>query len=291
MRRLFLFSLLSFGFGLQASAQTATPIPISVDARLIMDAAGPQQRKSLSAIYLIACPNGPAFTIGTGFLLDSGVVVTNTHVVATCTEQNLFGISTANKRVTFSSIIKDADRDLALLVPAEKLANGLRLAARADNPEPGTEVTTWGYPFAYNGVSPLLSVGYVSGYREVPSNGKSVKHIIVNGAFNHGNSGGPLLVSHNNEVIGVVVLTFNFYPPQVKQFIDGLAALRSGLMIGTATNPDGSKTPISEAQITAMVLNEFYEKTQVMIGEAIAGSELRAMLKEHSAEISSARTP
>jgi len=251
-----------------------------------MDAAGPQQRRSLSAIYLIACPNGSAFTIGTGFLLDSGVVVTNTHVVATCTEEKLFGVSTTNKRVTFSRIIKDPDRDLALLVPTEKLANGLRLAVK-DNPEPGTEVTTWGYPFYYNGISPLLSVGYVSGYREVPSNGKSVKHIIVNGAFNHGNSGGPLLVSHSNEVIGVVVLTFNFYPPEVKQIIDALASQRFGSVIGTTTSPDGSKRALNDAEVTGLVLNEFYEKTQVMIGEAVAGSELAAMIKEHSSEIPS----
>jgi hypothetical protein len=35
-----------------------------------------------------------------------------------------------------------------------------------------------------------------------------------------------------------------------------------------------------------MVLNEFCQKTQVMIGEAVAASELAAMIKEHSAELS-----
>jgi hypothetical protein len=34
-----------------------------------------------------------------------------------------------------------------------------------------------------------------------------------------------------------------------------------------------------------MVLNEFYQKTQVMIGEAVASSELAAMIKEHSSEL------
>lgn len=34
-----------------------------------------------------------------------------------------------------------------------------------------------------------------------------------------------------------------------------------------------------------MVLEEFYEKTQVMIGEAISASELVAFLKEHAAEL------
>ena len=193
-------------------AQAPTPIPTSVNGSLVIDAAGPEQRKSLGAIYLIACPESG---FGTGFLLDQGFMVTNAHVVSTCTEQNLYGISAQNKRVTFSRLIVDKDRDLALLVPTEKLTDGLKLAT-ADTPEPGTGVSTWGFPFGYNGVSPLLSVGYVSGYRTVTTNGKDVKHIVVNGAFNHGNSGGPLLVSHANQVIGVVVLTFHFYPPEVK---------------------------------------------------------------------------
>jgi hypothetical protein len=43
---------------------------------------------------------------------------------------------------------------------------------------------------------------------------------------------------------------------------------------------------LSEAQLTGMILNEFYQNTQVMIGEAVAGTELAAMLKEHSSELS-----
>lgn len=55
--------------------------------------------------------------------------------------------------------------------------------------------------------------------------------------------------------------------------------------MATITRPDGTRQPVSEAQLTGMVLNEFYQKTQVMIGEAIAGSELRAMLNEHDSEL------
>ena len=258
------------------------PIPTSVNANLVLDAAGPEQRKSLSAIYLIACPN---VGFGSGFLLDTGIMVTNSHVVATCTEQTLLGISTANKPMRFSRIIKDNNRDLALLVPSEKPpTNGLRLAAK-DNPVPGTTVSTWGYPFGYSGVSPLLSVGYVSGFREVESGGKKVKHTVVNGAFNHGNSGGPLLIAHDNEVIGIVVLTFHFYPPEVKQIIDALLGQQNGVQMGQIRRPDGTTEQLSEARLTGMVLDEFYQKTQVMIGEAISVSELAAMLKEHASEL------
>lgn len=264
-------------------AFSQTSIPTSVDARLVLDAAGPEQRRSLSAIYLIACPD---VGIGSGFLLDTGILVTNSHVVATCTEKTLYGISTTNLQVKFSRIVKDTNRDLALLVPTVNLANGLKLAA-TDSPAPGTSVTTWGYPFLYNGVSPLLSVGYVAGFRAAaPDDGKGAptKHIIVNGAFNHGNSGGPLLVAQDSQVIGIVVLTYNFYPAGLKKLIDQLSAQKFGMQ-WTFTQPDGSKQDVSETQITAAILDEFYQKTQVMIGEAIAASELEAMLKEHASEL------
>src|ERR1022692_4771084 len=233
---------------------------------------------------------GPDVGFGSSFLLESGIVATNAHVVATCTEKTLIGISTANIMVRFSRVISDKVRDLALLVPAEKLTGGFRLA-RQDSPEPGTIVSTWGYPFGYNSTSPLLSVGYVSGYRADNSSGKPVKHIVVNGAFNHGNSSGLLLIARSNQVIGIVVLTFYFYPPRlIKQLIDVLSAQRGGLQAATTTMPDGRKDYLSEAQVTGMVLNEFYQKTQVTIGEAVAGSELGAMIREHSSELPS-RTP
>jgi len=271
---------------LGTSAVAQTTVPTSVDAKLVLDAAGPQQRKSLNAIYLIACPD---VGFGSGFLLETGTMVTNSHVVATCTEKNLLGISTANKTVKFSRVIKDTNRDLALLIPTETLNNGLKLSSESNPAPPGTPVTTWGYPFGYNGTSPLLSVGYVSGFREAPSDdgkGKLVKHIVVNGAFNHGNSGGPLLIAQDNQVIGVVVLTYNFYPAGLKRLIDQLSAQKSGLQ-WTFTQPDGSKQNVSEAQITAAILDEFYQKTQVMIGEAIAASEVAATLKEHASELPS----
>ena len=281
----------SLGFCAFLQTTNPTQVPTSVNASIILDAAGPEQRKSLGSIYLIACPGvDNNASVGTGFLLANGVMVTNSHVVSTCTEQTLFGISIENQRITFSRIIKDTDRDLALLVPVGELRNGLKLAA-TDSPEPGLSVTTWGYPFVYNGVSPLLSVGYVSGFREVKSeSGKSVKHIVINGAFNHGNSGGPLLLARDNEVIGIVVLNYNFYPAGVKKLIDQLSTQQFGMQ-WTLNLPGGGTKNVSESQITAAILDEFYQKTQVMIGEAIAASELAAMMKEHAAEIPAVSTP
>ena len=149
---LFVWSCLICSLG--ARAQAPITVPTSVNAGPTLDTAGPEQRRSLNAIYLIVCPGVSA---GSGFLLDNGVIVTNVHVVATCTRETLVGMSSESKQIKFSNVIPDAGRDLALLIPAKKLtAHGLKLAAK-DNPEPGTSVSTWGYPFLYNGTSPLLS--------------------------------------------------------------------------------------------------------------------------------------
>ena len=255
----------------------------SVNADLLLDAAGSAQRSSLKNIYLIGCRRGDVVSFGTGFLLASGVIVTNAHVVTPCSGFQLAGISTTNQKVVFSKTVTDVARDLAVLVPATKLDGGYDLA-KSENPEPGTQVVTWGYPFAYTGTSPLLSVGYVAGYRNATENGKTVKHIVVNGAFNHGNSGGPLLVSRQNLVVGIVVLTFHFYPPQTRQIIDALNANSGTEVVFTSRLPDGTTKNFVESQLTAAVLDEFYNKTQIDIGEAIAVSELRDFIKERSAE-------
>ena|SRR5271165_4186349 len=113
---------------------------------------------------------------------------------------------------------------------------------------------------------------------------KPTKHIVVNAAFNHGNSGGPLLLAQENSVIGVVVMTFHFYPPAVHMLIEGMANQKSGFQY-TLNRSDGTHVELSEGQITAMILEEFYQKTQIMIGEAIAASEVAVLLKEHKQEL------
>ena len=283
-------ALVCLGLSISAKLSSQAPItsPVSVDSHMVLDAAGPEQRQSIGNIYLIACQQGQQLSVGTGFVIEGGVVITNSHVTATCDEKTLLGVTPTNKAISFKRVIKDDTRDLAILIPVLPLTGGFRLAT-SENVDPGTVVSTWGYPFAYNGVSPLLSVGYVSGYRSQLANGKMVKHVVVNGAFNHGNSGGPLLVSQHKEVIGIVVLTYLFYPPEIKQIIEALSNQRSGVIFGSRTMPDGTTQGISEAQITGMVLNEFYNKTQVMIGEAIGVSELHALLAEHQADLPASR--
>jgi len=132
----------------------------------------------------------------------------------------------------------------------------------------------------------------VAGYVQEGPDGKEVKHIVVNGAFNPGNSGGPLLQRQDSKVIGVVVAKFHLYPPFVEKIIEGLNNEKYGMMHGVndangkpLMGPDGQPLQVSEAQMVGAVLEQFYKTTQVMIGEAISVAELRTFMKEKKSEV------
>ncbi|HXZ28622.1 MAG TPA: serine protease [Terriglobales bacterium] len=216
-------------------------------------------------------------------MLKNGLIVTNNHVVEGCTVERLQGVTSGGEAVVFRKMATDPDVDLAALRPTEALKGGLELADAKD-PDLGMAVSTWGYPLIYNGPAPLLSVGYVAGFSEDVSNGKRVKHLVINGAFNPGNSGGPLFKANDNKVIGVVVAKFHLYPPIVRNAIEALARNKTGVVY-TATDPQGNQKSFAESEIVAMVLDQYYTFTQVMIGEAISVSEVRAFLKAHEMEL------
>jgi S1-C subfamily serine protease len=66
---------------------------------------------------------------GTGFLIDSGQIITNEHVVNGCTAANMEAYAPTGRTVHFTGMTVDADRDLAVLRPSEKLSGGLPLGS------------------------------------------------------------------------------------------------------------------------------------------------------------------
>jgi S1-C subfamily serine protease len=263
----------------QGSRNHNESIPTAVQWTL--DAAGPTQRTAIESVVLLVCPK--TNKKGTGFVLRDGLIVTANHAVDGCTAGEMVADPFEGEQFGFLKMATDKDVDLAVLRPSKHLSGGLELAADADS-QIGTSVTTWGFPLTYNGPAPLLSVGYIAGYVKDGENGKEVKHIVVNGAFNPGNSGGPLFRANDSKVIGVVVAKFHLYPPIVAQIIQAMAKNDSGFRY-SGTDPQGRPVNYSEGQLTAMVLDQFYGTTQVMIGEAISVSELRAFLQRKRAEL------
>jgi hypothetical protein len=258
-------------------------LPIST--QWLLDAAGPTQQASINSVYMLACPKTDKK--GTGFLITSGIIVTDNHVVEGCEAVDLTATSSNGDSIIFSKMVTDISRDLALLKPSKHINGGLSLANDGSLKE-GDQVTTWGFPLIYNGPAPLLSVGYLSGFEAIPVGDKTVKHLIVNGAFNPGNSGGPLLLSGENRVVGVVVWKMRILAPQTQLLIDSLRNNLGGVSISsgvTQTLPNGTKRGLGQGEVAALVLQEFYNTVQVMIGEATSVSELKAFVQEKGVEL------
>jgi hypothetical protein len=273
-------------FALLARGQSATPVtPEATDtaSTWLIDAAGPNQRKAIEAVYVIEC--GPMR--GSGFLLASGrQIVTNAHVIASCAASDLAVKSFRDKLVTISKLIVDNERDLAILQTSEPIKGGLELGEHKSL-QLGKVVTAWGFPLTHGGGTPLLTVGYVSGFDAIAVGKRKVKHVVVNGAFNPGNSGGPLFIADDTRVVGIVVWKQIFLPPWIQPVLKGFEeqskyGMSSGL---TQTLPDGTQKQLMETQVIGYILDSFYDQVQVMIGEAISVDELRALLKERKEEL------
>ncbi|MGQ0509341.1 MAG: S1C family serine protease [Betaproteobacteria bacterium] len=161
-------------------------------------------------------PDAPVNTGSGVIILDSGVILTNLHVVQ----------GAATIRVTFADGLEsDAfvtgvrpEHDLAVL-RAKTLPDDIVPATltSTDKLSPGDRVVAVGFPF---GVGPSVSAGVVSGLkREYRSpQGKRILTNLIqfDAAANPGNSGGPL-VTAEGEVVGIVTGVLN--PTEQRVFI------------------------------------------------------------------------
>lgn len=242
----------------------------------------PEQIDAVTDIYLIVCPK--TRSKGTGFFYKSGHIITNEHVVRGSLLGDIFAINYKGERINFTKVGVDVYRDLAFLTPKEALQGGLEIDTTSPLLLYGTEVTTWGHPLGYNGPLPILSVGNLAGtVNRINVNPKTVKHIIVNGAFNQGNSGGPLFIANGHKVIGVVVAKHGSLSEFSDNAITALSQNASGV-IYTATDEFGNQHNLSESQLLAKILKDFQSLSQVMIGEAIDRTEVISFLREQGIE-------
>ena len=156
-------------------------------------------------------------SVGTGVvILDTGVILTNIHVVAGAKRISLtFSEGLESEAVVTGTRPED---DLAVL-QAQTLPDDLQAATLQSTSglSPGDHVTAVGFPF---GIGPSVSSGVVSGlgreYRS-PEGTRSMTNLIqFDAAANPGNSGGPL-VNASGEVVGIVTGILN--PTQQRVFI------------------------------------------------------------------------
>lgn len=261
----------------KAKATENQNFPIATQT-LLDGVKSPESKGVIKSVLMIQCPKDSGK--GTGFVLSGGsLIATNAHVVGTCSAGDLVGISSvSDEPVKFAQVEQDPSRDLALLCTTKPLPFGLELKGD-ESPQVETEVETWGYPLRYQDSAPVLSRGYVAGYTTKP--GTSVKHLIVNGALNPGNSGGPLIDRTTGTVVGIVVEKWRLFSPDIEAVITGLQHSRTATVGGLqVTDVNGVTKGVSNEVAMAIALKEIYDKSQVMIGEAISVSELNAFIKE-----------
>ena len=243
----------------------------------LLTSVGSDEQPAVKSVYMIV--SGKTDVKGTAFALSTGLVITNEHVVRGSDAGDLVLIASTGERLSATSVMVDPDVDLAVLQVNPPSSSGLRI--QVASPAIGERVHTWGYPLAYNGPSPLLAVGYLAGFSPKTVSRRTVKHYIVNGAFNPGNSGGPLFAAVDDAVVGVVV---SKHAPITEWHLSALEALKnqtSGFMY-TATDTAGNTYQFSEGQLVGDLLQYFREMTQVVIGEAIAAEELIDFLDRSS---------
>lgn len=153
-------------------------------------------KRSLPAVAIIQSPRSS----GSGFfILDSGILVTNRHVVEGNNEVSV--ITSQGETFQSAQIFMHPSRDLALIklkLPDGKKFRFLPLADPA-SVNVGSEAIAIGSPGVLNTVlANTVTRGIVSAFRQTDE-GLLVQ---TDAAINSGNSGGPL-VSLYGEVIGV----------------------------------------------------------------------------------------
>lgn len=237
----------------------------------LLTSIGSAEQPLIRSTYMVVSKN--TSRKGTAFSLTTGFLVTNEHVIRDSAARDLVVIASTGQHLGVKRMVVDADLDLAALELTQQPREGLRIQTAP--PSIGERVHTWGYPLAYNGPSPILSIGYLAGFNPVQRTESSpiVRHYVVNGAFNPGNSGGPLIAAIEDAVVGVVV---SKHAPISEWHLSALEALKnqkSGFQY-TATDSAGDKYTFSEGQLVGDLLQYFREITQVVIGEAIAADDL-----------------
>lgn len=226
---------------------------------------------------------------GTGWLVAERLLVTNEHVIRGGTPGTIL-VHFPDGNAQSVSRIAAVDASLDLAVIELTASPGLTPLKIATTPLAlGTQIYTLGFPLAYDGPAPLLTVGYVAGFeaRTLTAGAAPQQRLVLNAALNPGNSGGPVLEWQQSSMRGVAVTKHAPISSFLQSAIDALANNQSGVTF-SATDPQGKTHTFVESQLVADVLKYFRSMTQVVIGEAIPAVDVASFLTANGVSWTSA---
>jgi len=206
--------------GLEPFPAPPVDVPADPQARAI---AGPAE-DSTARVSAVSCN---ALLTGTGFVVGSGYLVTNAHVVAGGSSVR---VNIGGQTFDTTVVLFDPSLDVAVLWAPDVKAKSLRFAAQ--DPRAGTPAAALGHP---NGgglavIPAAVAAEYAATGRDIYGHGRITRNILeLRAQVEPGDSGGPLIL-RDGTVGGVV-----------------FAEARSDPNVGYALSPASVATDVAPA--------------------------------------------
>lgn len=153
-------------------------------------------KPSIALVFAID-PTNRVYGKGSGFVIDSGLLVTCNHVVSAQNANILIQFPNSEEKIPAKVVIRDEEHDLALLKFDKKEIKPLKICKQEEIKE-GMHVIFAGYPLD------LLSLTTHQGILSAITKDDTGNTVyLIDGTVNSGNSGCPLM-NESGEVIGIV---------------------------------------------------------------------------------------
>ncbi|MEW6731891.1 MAG: trypsin-like peptidase domain-containing protein [Acidobacteriota bacterium] len=186
-----------------AQAATAQPIPAGM---LVLNVADIAEGVNTFVVNIQSATEEGGTSYGSGFFIeDSGVIVTNFHVIREAIKSGGAITVVTSEGNNYGASVKgyDESTDLALLdVKLSDRRNKVARLGDSDSVRVGEWVVAVGSPF---GLDHTVTLGIISAKGRSGLDGDYDDYLQTDAAINFGNSGGPL-VNTRGEVIGINTL-------------------------------------------------------------------------------------
>lgn len=125
----------------QTTTDTENAVPIAT--QWLYDAIAPGAKGTVDSIIWVWCKKTGG--VGSGFVLDTGYIITNRHVVQGCAGPDLEVQSSVATVIPVGDLWLDENRDLAAIKPRSPTKGSFKIEP-ARRVIVGTELSAWGYP-------------------------------------------------------------------------------------------------------------------------------------------------